>query len=239
MTFIQTIMPTPNIWCRPGYCLEYVRKTFGQPPVHPTATAAWNASKTQHRDRNFPVNVWVAVWYGLEGEPAGHVVLRAPDGSCYSTSDLTNTPHHHPDLFDLERYYAYYDMPLTYRGWTEDVQGIPVILDIPDVIDVQGSIDKVQEAVMATLDAEDLKALKTMFTEIAVAERKTIVNEVRFGFKNLGKALNDGVYDLKVWDQKTDNATGDRIINDNRAEEDKTREALKAAHAAAAKDIIK
>jgi hypothetical protein len=69
------------------------------------------------------------VWYGLDKEPAGHVVIRMPDGSVYSTSDLTNTPHHHPDLADLERYYAYYGMNLTYRGWTEDVQGIPVITD--------------------------------------------------------------------------------------------------------------
>jgi hypothetical protein len=50
-----------------------------------------------------------------------------PDGSVYSTSDLSNVPHHHPSLADLEAYYAYYGMTLTYRGWTEDVQDVPVI----------------------------------------------------------------------------------------------------------------
>lgn len=127
MSYTQAVYPNPNIPCKPGWCLQYVRQAFGLPAIHPTATAAWEASKTQHRDHNFPAGVWHAVWYGLANEPAGHVVLRAPDGSVYSTSSLANTPYHHPDLADLERYYARYGMPLTYRGWTEDVQGIPVI----------------------------------------------------------------------------------------------------------------
>lgn len=125
--YTQTITPTPNISCKPGWCLEYVRRTFGQPAVYPTATAAWEASKTQHRDRSFPAGVSVPVWYGLANEPAGHVVLLMPDGSCYSTSDLGNVPHHHPNLADLEWYYAHYGMPLTYRGWTEDIQDTAVI----------------------------------------------------------------------------------------------------------------
>lgn len=130
MGYRQITTPTPDIPCRPGWCLQYVRETFGHPGIHPTATAAWEASATKHRDRNFPAGVWIPVWYGLDTNEAGHVVLRAPDGSVYSTSDLTNTPHHHPDLADLEAYYAYYGMTLTYRGWTEDVQGIPVIKSI-------------------------------------------------------------------------------------------------------------
>lgn len=127
--FTQKITPNPNIDCKPGWCLEYVRRTFGQDavPGYGTATAAWENSKTQHRDRNFPAGVAVPVYYGLANEPAGHIVLRMPDGSVYSTSDLKNVPHHHPNLADLEAYYAYYGMPLTYRGWTEDVQGTPVI----------------------------------------------------------------------------------------------------------------
>jgi hypothetical protein len=130
--FTQRITPNPNISCKPGWCLEYVRRTFGQPavPGYGTATAGWNNSKTQHRDRNFPAGVAVPVWYALANEPAGHVVLRLPDGSVYSTSDLGTVPHHHPDLADLERYYAKYGMTLTYRGWTEDIQGTPVITPV-------------------------------------------------------------------------------------------------------------
>ena len=123
----QLIQPNPNIYCQPGWCLAYVNEAFGVRKVYGTATAAWFGSTSQHKDRNFPQGVWVPVWYALDTEPAGHVVLRAPDGSVYSTSDLTNTPHHHPNLEDLEAYYAYYGMKLTYRGWTEDVEGTRVI----------------------------------------------------------------------------------------------------------------
>jgi hypothetical protein len=136
----QLITPTPDIWCRPGWCLEYVRKTFGQPARYDSATDAWEASTSKHQDRQFPEGMAVPVWYGLHKEPAGHVVLRMPDGSCYSTSDLTNTPHHHPSLAHLEEYYAYYGMPLSYRGWTEDMAGTRVIAW--DGINVEGTITK-------------------------------------------------------------------------------------------------
>ena len=226
--FTQTITPNPHIPCEGGMCLKYVRETFGLPGGYPNATAAWNGSKTQHRDRNFPAGMAVPVWYELEKNVLGHVVLRMPDGSCYSTSTYNKFPYHHPSLEHLEAFYAHYDMPLVYRGWTEDVQDIPVITFIPDVIDVEGTIDKIQESLMAKLDADDLKSIRAIVTEVAVAERKTIVNEVRFAASELGKALKDATYELKVWDQKTDNETGDRIIKDNRAEEAKSREAAAA-----------
>lgn len=123
----QLIAPNPNIPCQPGWCLQYVRQAFGLPARYGTATEAWEKSASQHRDRDFPPGVWIPVWYGLDREPAGHVVLMAPNGNVYSTSDLGSVPHLHPDLADLERYYAYYGMTLTYRGWTEDVAGYPVI----------------------------------------------------------------------------------------------------------------
>jgi hypothetical protein len=51
-----------------------------------------------------------------------------PDGSVYSTTDPTgSTPHHHPSLADLEAHYTAAKLPLSYRGWTEDVCGYPVI----------------------------------------------------------------------------------------------------------------
>lgn len=127
MTTRQAISPNPNIPCKPGWCLAYVNEAFGVRKVYGSATAAWEASTTQHRDRDFPAGCWVPVWFALANEPNGHVALLAPDGSVYSTSDLSNTPHHHPTLEHLISYYAYYGMPLTYRGWTEDVEGTPVI----------------------------------------------------------------------------------------------------------------
>jgi hypothetical protein len=71
-----------------------------------------------------------------------------PDGSVYSTSDLGNVPHHHPDLADLEAYYAHYKMNLTYRGWTEDVCGFPVIS--LDGISPQGTITPQEDDDLAT-----------------------------------------------------------------------------------------
>jgi hypothetical protein len=132
--FVQNITPNPNISCSPGWCLEYVRRAYGLGVVNPTAISAWQASKTQHRDQNFPAGVWVPLWFSVAGVPAGHVVLRAPDGSIYSTSDNTNTAHHHKDLSDLMGYYAKYGKPLTYLGWTEDVQGTPVVHPVPDPV---------------------------------------------------------------------------------------------------------
>lgn len=138
MTYAQTVAPNPNIPCKPGWCLQYVRQAYGLAGVHPTATAGWDASPTQHRDRNFPTGVWIPVWFSLANEPAGHVALMAPDGSVYSTSDLTNVPHHHPDLDDLIAYYARYGMPLGYRGWTEDIEDVAVITGAG--INVEGAI---------------------------------------------------------------------------------------------------
>lgn len=125
----QLITPNPDIPCTPGYCLMYVREAAGLPARYASATEAWNNSTSQHPDTDFPPGLWVPVWYGLDREPLGHVVWLAPDGSVYSTSDNSTTPHHHPSLADLEAYYAGWGWPLTYRGWTEDVAGYPVITD--------------------------------------------------------------------------------------------------------------
>jgi hypothetical protein len=128
----QLITPTPIIPATGGWCLMYVRQAFGLPARYASATEAWDASTSKHRDRNFPKGRWVPVWYGLSTTPLGHVVLLAPDGSCYSTSDYSGWPVHHPSLQHLEDFYAYYGMNLTYRGWTEDVAGFAVLA--PDLV---------------------------------------------------------------------------------------------------------
>jgi hypothetical protein len=147
MSYTQVVTPNPDIWCRPGWCLEYVNNAFGVDAIYGSATAAWEGSSTKHRDRNFPAGKWVPVWYGLHTTPLGHVVLMDPNGRVYSTSDLTNTPHIHPDLADLEAYYAYYGMTLQYRGWTEDVEGTPVLA--PIAITAQGTTTKKEGFLMA------------------------------------------------------------------------------------------
>jgi hypothetical protein len=147
----QVITPNPNIPCKPGWCLMYVRQTFGLPARYASATEAWENSASQHRDRNFPSGVWVPVWYGIDREPLGHVVLLAPDGSVYSTSDNSTIPHHHPSLADLEDFYAGWGWPLTYRGWTEDVAGYPVIEASSTINFDSDTITPIQEDDMPSL----------------------------------------------------------------------------------------
>jgi hypothetical protein len=153
---IQTITPNPHIPCKPGWCLAYVNEAFGVPKLYGTATGAWLGSATQHRDYDFPDGVWVPLWFALAGEPAGHVVLRAPDGSVFSTSDLSTTPHHHPDLDDLIRYYAHYGMALTYLGWTEDVEGTPV-MSPPGLAAMAGTITPIEEDTLSAAEVLELK----------------------------------------------------------------------------------
>lgn len=124
----QLITPNPNIPAEEGMCLQYVRQSYGLPLRYGSATEAWNNSPSQHPDRDYPQGVWFPVWWALDKNVNGHVALVAPDGSVYSTSNLDPNPvKHHPSIADVEAYYAYYGMTLTYRGWTEDVAGYPVI----------------------------------------------------------------------------------------------------------------
>lgn len=141
MTWVQVLTPNPTVSCTPGWCLKYVSDAFGVSTIphttYPSATAAWNASH-QHTDQSFP-DGWVPVWFSLRDEPAGHVALRAPDGSVWSSSDPnTNVPHHHPSLAALIAYYANAN-PLTYLGWSEDIGGTAVIKqggDMPEPINL-------------------------------------------------------------------------------------------------------
>lgn len=125
---IQLITPNPVIPCTPGMCLEYVRETFGIGPKYPSATAGWEASPTQHTDQNFPADAWVPVWFSLSDNPNGHVALRQPDGSIWSSSNPTSTiPMHHTSLWGIQ---SYYGDKLTYLGWTEDIEGTRIMNNI-------------------------------------------------------------------------------------------------------------
>lgn len=124
----QLLTPNPNIPCKPGWCLQYVREAFGiKPGVYPSATAGWANAKYKHPGELPPLGVWTPAWFYMKDEPLGHVVVHAPDGSVYSTSDPSTVPHHHPSLDDLMAYYAYWGLPLTYLGWTEDIENVTVI----------------------------------------------------------------------------------------------------------------
>lgn len=143
----QLITPNPNIPAEQGMCLQYVRQAFGRPAVSPRAIDAWNKSTSKHYDTNFPDGCWVPLWFSIATVPAGHVVLRAPDNTVWSTSDNNPSPvHHHSSLNDLMAYYAYYGLPLTYLGWTEDIDGFTV---------VQLNNQTQEDLTMAKLDNDD------------------------------------------------------------------------------------
>jgi len=140
--FKQKITPNPNVIyshydnstnksymvnCWPGWCLEFVSKSFGAKPVYRTAIDSFNASPYKHTNYLFPPNCDVPVWFTLAYEPAGHVALRMSDGSVYSASaSNSNTAVHHSSLDALIKYYSQAN-PLTFLGWTEDVEGTKVI----------------------------------------------------------------------------------------------------------------
>lgn len=206
----QIITPNPHIPCQPGWCLQYVRQAFGLPAAYPTATAAWEASASKHRDRNFPAGVWHPVWFSLANEPAGHVALRSPSGTVFSTSDLGSVPHEHLDLSDLMNYYARYDMTLTYLGWTEDVAGYPVLTG--GGIAAQGNIKEGDIFDMAT-DEEFQRLLKAADRINGVVRDAPVLNVADGAYMNnmrdaqhatvmeaLGKTLNkdDGGYIVKL-----------------------------------------
>jgi hypothetical protein len=172
MNYLQAITPNPDITCKPGWCLAYVNQAFGPLPIrYGRAIDAWNGSSTQHSDTDFPVGVWVPVWFSLAMEPAGHVALRAPDGSIFSTSDSYGyTPHHHPDMADLIATYAA-NNPLTYLGWTEDVEGTPVIT--PDTVIVPASITPQEDA----MTPEQMLELK-LFIQQEIERRHVVTREL-------------------------------------------------------------
>jgi hypothetical protein len=146
----QLITPNPNIWCEPGWCLMYVRQAFGiEPGLYPSARAGWFGAKRKYQDRNFPAGRWVPVWFKLDGNEFWHVALMAPDGSVYSTSDPSNTPHHHPNLDHLLAYY--WRLGITYLGWSEDIEGIAVVSG-GDAINLSSSTISEGDDDMAAID---------------------------------------------------------------------------------------
>ena len=210
MSYTQLVTPNPHIPCQPGWCLQYVRQAFGLPARHPTATAAWEASESKHRDRNFPKGIWLPVWFSLANEPAGHVALMAPDGSVFSTSDLGTVPHQHLDLSDLMNYYARYGMTLTYLGWTEDVAGYPVLTD--GGLAAQGSINASEDDELLT--AETQKWMQDTF----MTKKDGAYQNERMFTKSDGAYMNSSRDDqfaavMGALDGKLDKMDGNYIVN--------------------------
>ena len=166
--FVQAINPVPVIPSTPGWCLQYVREAYGiTPGVYPTASAGWLASPTKHMDKDFPAGCAVPLWFAMEGVPAGHVVLRQADGSIYSTTEAgASRPTLHPNLDHLMGVYARAGLPLTYLGWTEDIENTRVI-------------ERQEQDIMATLAELEQVVRRVIRTELQLvtADGETGKNE--------------------------------------------------------------
>jgi hypothetical protein len=141
MNYQQLVTPNPNVIyshydddtksyykvnCWPGWCLEYVAQTFGGKfsNPQPNATLGFDVAQYKHTDLP-PSGIWSVIWFAVKGVSEGHVALSAPDGTVYSSSHPTShTATHHPSFQALLNYYGGI---LTYRGWTEDLQGLRII----------------------------------------------------------------------------------------------------------------
>ena len=225
--FTQLITPNPfGPKAEEGLCLQYVRQAFGLPARYGSAIEAWNNSRSQHRDRNYPQDVWFAVWWKLAGNPYGHVAAVSPDGRVFSTSNLNPNPLKvHPSVADVEAYYARYGHPLTYLGWTEDVAGFPVIAP---GISAQGSTTTTEDDI-EMFSAEGQKWLKEnlftkadgayqnerMFTKSDGAYQNTLLdNQHAAVMEALGGKLDklDGNYIVKLLSAIKPGATDAKAI---------------------------
>jgi len=203
MTYQQIVSPNPNIPCQPGWCLQYVRQTFGAPVVEPTATAGWENAEFKHADMAFPDNCAVPVWFSLATEPAGHVALRMADGSVYSTSDDSTVPHHHPSLDDLIAYY--WRNPLTYLGWSEDISKVRVVESVVDVaqeieitpVQAESIVESVVDRLWAKMD-NNVRIMPIQAESVAARAAVLVLEQMPDVSKDVVDAIRDKIQGLEI-----------------------------------------
>ena len=113
-----------------GNCLAMAQGITGAPVNHPSATAAANATRFRHYDRNVP-NAMCVLWFdhwGAYGEPGrevyanwGHVVVFVPGYGYASSSPIggeVSTPYYYDTITDVERAFN-----CSFRFWSEDING--------------------------------------------------------------------------------------------------------------------
>jgi len=123
--YTQLLFPNTEILCTPGWCLTYVQDAFGTPWAGSSATDAWTRAQKRHVAELPPAGIIAPVYFSMDGEPNGHIVIQMADGSIYSTSHPSaNVAFHHPNIQHL---YDYYGGRLHLRGWSEDLNGTLIV----------------------------------------------------------------------------------------------------------------
>jgi hypothetical protein len=113
-----------------GNCLQYARNVFDIPSKYPSAWEGWQ-NTDQHKDRKFPKNVAIALWfkhYGSYGVPPkyknwGHIVIYRP-----TTKKFYSSPYQYGQKFaildsieEVERTYK-----ADYVGWSTEINDVKV-----------------------------------------------------------------------------------------------------------------
>lgn len=125
------------LWNWLGYCLAYVQTAFGAGWAGATAWESWSSVKGKHADRQFPIGVYIPIWFSHTGTYGGvrknwgHVaILRIdPNGSVKIwSSPLSNKAY--ADVFtgisQVERAFG-----ASFVGWSEFVGPTRVLEHIP------------------------------------------------------------------------------------------------------------
>jgi len=130
MAFRSTVKPNLGFRVLAGNCLAMAQGITSAPVNHPSATAAAEATKHRHYNRQMPDAVavlWFDHW-GSYGEPGrevyknwGHVVIYIPGKGYASSSPVfgeVSAPYIYDTIGDVERTFA-----CSFRFWSEDING--------------------------------------------------------------------------------------------------------------------
>lgn len=114
----QLKAPNLSVVGVPEECLVYVREVFGVAAKYPTAIAGWDEAQYKHNNATPPSDVSVPVWFNWSS--FGHVAVSVPGRGFYSTTKEGDKVF--GSLSELESFIG-----CTYLGWSEDVDGVPVV----------------------------------------------------------------------------------------------------------------
>lgn len=103
-------------WTR--LCLRFVRRCFNVGPNFATAGDGWHGAEFKHGTASTPP-LGVPVWWTNSG--AGHVVISAGNGWCYSNDILRTGSIDKVAISFITRKWG-----ANYRGWSEDVNLVRV-----------------------------------------------------------------------------------------------------------------
>lgn len=158
MQFISLVKPNLGFKVLAGNCLAMAQGIAGAAIMHPSATAAANATKKRHHNRAIPNAVcvlWFDHWgrYGMPGREVyanwGHVVVYVPGKGFASSSPVageTSAPYYYNSIGAVERAFN-----ATFRFWTEDINGT-IVCQEEDIVTPQDKKDIAEMTAKLILD---------------------------------------------------------------------------------------